>query len=211
MAAAAERSGRSADAVTLVAVSKGQPGAAIAAAYDLGQRDFGESRAQELATKAQELPRDISWHFIGPLQRNKVRIVRPTAVLLHSMDRMRLAGAWLKGPGIAPPVLLQVNIGREQQKAGVDPDEAAHELSAMLAMGLNVLGVMAIPPYDEDPEAARPFFRDLVVMRDQLASESVPLAVVSMGMTEDYEVAIEEGSTMIRVGRAIFGERMTHG
>ena len=211
IADAADRSGRRLDDVTLVAVSKGQPIAAIRAAYDAGHRDFGESRAQEFVAKAVELPSDINWHFIGPLQRNKVRLVRPSVVLIHSMDRRKLAAAWLKGPGQAPPALLQINVGREPQKAGVDPDRAYEELGAIVALGVDIVGLMAIPPHLSNPDAVRPYFAELVALADRLRSADVPLPVLSMGMTEDYETAIEEGSTMIRVGRAIFGERQTHG
>lgn len=211
VAAATARVGRDPDDVTLVAVSKGHPAAAIEPVYEAGHRDFGESRAQELVAKAEQLPSDIRWHFIGPLQRNKVRLVRPTAVLLHSMDRFNLAAAWLKGPGLPPPVLLQVNVGREPQKKGVDPDEAAGELEAMCALGLEVRGLMTIPPQVADADEARPYFAELEALRDQLRTPEADLSILSMGMTDDFEIAIEEGSTMIRVGRAIFGERETHG
>ena len=175
--------------------------------YDQGHRDFGENRAQELVAKAAALPPDIRWHFIGPLQRNKVRLVRPTAVLLHSLDRASLAAAWLKGPGEAPPALLQINIGREAQKAGVMPEDAAELLGEAVSIGVRVDGVMAIPPHLANPEEVRPFFRELVALRDRLATHDRPLAVLSMGMTEDFDIAVEEGSTTIRVGRAIFGPR----
>ncbi len=207
VAAAAERGGRSPAEITLVAVSKGQPLSAVEAAYELGQRDFGESRAQELVSKIPHLPNDSRWHFIGPLQRNKVRLVRPSVVLLQSLDRVSLAAAWLKGPGVAPPALLQINIGREPQKSGVDPTDTQSALAEMRALGVDVQGVMAIPPYLSDGDQLRPYFRELVELRDSLAAHDCPLPIVSMGMTDDYEVAIEEGSTMIRVGRAIFGER----
>lgn len=209
IAAAADRSGRSARDITLVAVSKSQPIEAIQAAYDLGHRDFGENRAQELARKAPSLPDDIRWHFIGPLQRNKVRIVRPSVVLLQSMDRMSLAAAWLKGPGAPPPVTLQVNIGLEDQKAGVAPHHAEEVLGDMIRLGLDVRGLMAIPPQVDDAEDARRWFGAMATLRDRLRSSGHDLPILSMGMTDDFEVAIEEGSTMIRVGRAIFGPRIT--
>ncbi len=211
MAAAAERGGRSVDDVTLVAVSKSQPPSAIEQAYALGQREFAESRAQELVDKIGRLPKDINWHFVGPLQRNKVRLVRPSVVLLHSMDRISLAAAWLKGPGAAPPALLQVNIGREPQKHGVLPEETAATLDAVTRLGVQVTGLMAIPPHAPDPQESRPYFRQMAQLRAELEEPDRPLSILSMGMTDDFEVAIEEGSTMIRVGRAIFGERSPHG
>jgi pyridoxal phosphate enzyme (YggS family) len=205
--AAAVRSGRVGSDITVVAVSKGHDERAIMEVYEQGHRDFGENRAQELVVKAAALPTDIRWHFIGPLQRNKVRLVRPTTVLLHSLDRRSLAAAWLKGPGQAPPALIQVNIGREPQKAGVAPEGTADLLTEAVGLGLRIDGVMAIPPHFAEPELVRPFFRELVQMRDDLASDETPLPIVSIGMTEDFEIAIEEGSTTIRVGRAIFGPR----
>jgi PLP dependent protein len=199
--------GRDPSTVTLVAVSKTKPVSEIRLVYDEGHRDFGENRAQEMAEKAAQLPTDIRWHFVGALQSNKARLIRPVTHLLHSMDRLSLADAWLKGPGLPPPVLLQVNIGREPQKSGVMPEEAAGVLGSLLEQGLRVDGLMAIPPVVEDPEGQRPHFRALRRIRDDLATPETPLSRLSMGMTDDFEVAIEEGATMIRVGRAIFGPR----
>lgn len=179
-------------------------------AYDEGQRVFGENRAAELAAKAAAMPADVRWHFIGPLQSNKVRLVRPVAHLLHSMDRMSLATAWLKGPGAPPPALLEVNLGDEHQKAGVTVAEAPSMADRFLALGVDLQGVMAIPPQVDDPEASRPFFRRLALLRDELASSFPAMRELSMGMTDDFEVAIEEGATIIRVGRAIFGPRNQH-
>ena len=207
MAAAMAAVGRT-DDVTVVAVSKGHDVDAIQEAYDAGQRDFGESRGQALAAKAVELPDDIRWHFIGPLQSNKVRIVRPHTVLLHSFDRDSLVGPWLKGLGSAPPALLQVNIGREPQKAGVEPERVDETFDAWTDMGIDLQGVMAIPPFSEDPEETRPYFVSLRAIRDGLADRLGRPLELSMGMTNDYALAIEEGSTMIRVGTAIFGPRV---
>lgn len=151
IAAAADRVGRSVDEVTLVAVSKTKTVDEILRVYELGHRDFGENRAQELAAKAPHLQDDIRWHFVGALQSNKVRQIRPTTHLLHSMDRASLAGAWLKGIGEPPPVLLQVNIGDEPQKSGIDPVDVADVLRWMLKMGVPVRGLMAIPPIPESP------------------------------------------------------------
>jgi len=211
VAAACRRVGRDPAEVTVVAVSKGQTKEAIAALYEAGHRDFGENRADELQAKAAELPDDIRWHFVGHLQSNKARIVRPIASVLHSLDRESLAYAWLKGAGAPPPAYLQVNIGREPQKHGVDPDDAVDAAVAFSGLGIPIAGVMAILPIVEDPEDARPYFRRMADIRDRVA-EKVPTAVgLSMGMTDDFEVAVEEGATVIRVGRAIFDVHSTAG
>jgi pyridoxal phosphate enzyme (YggS family) len=207
VAAAAARAGRDPASVTLVAVSKAKPVSDIEAVYRLGHRDFGENRAQEMAEKAAQLPGDIRWHFIGALQTNKARLIRPLTHLLHSMDRESLAGAWAKGSGLPPPVLLQVNTGREPQKSGVLPEDAGTTLGRVLSLGIEVRGLMAIPPLSDDPEDQRPHFALLRNLRDHLAREHPDVAELSMGMSDDFEVAVEEGSSIIRVGRAIFGER----
>jgi pyridoxal phosphate enzyme (YggS family) len=205
--AAARRVGRDPAEVTLVAVSKSHTVDDIAAVYASGHRDFGENRAQEMAEKAVHLPDDIRWHFVGGLQSNKVRLIRPITDLLHSMDRASLAAAWAKGPGLPPPVLLQVNTGREPQKSGVVPEETAEVLERIVGVGLEVRGLMAIPPISDDQERQRPHFAALRELRASLAPAYPGLTELSMGMSDDFEVAVEEGSTMIRVGRAIFGPR----
>lgn len=207
LAAAAERAGRDPASVTLVAVSKAKPVSDIEAVYQLGHRDFGENRAQEMAEKAARLPGDIRWHFVGALQTNKARLVRPITHLLHSMDRASLAAAWAKGSGLPPPVLIQVNTGREAQKSGVMPEAVAETLDEVRGFGLEVKGLMSIPPMATAPEEQRPHFEQLRRLRDQLAETTPGLVELSMGMTDDFEVAVEEGSSIIRVGRAIFGER----
>ncbi len=201
--AACSRAGRPTASVTVVIVSKGRSAEAIQALYDQGHRHFGENRARELAEKAAVLPSDIHWHFVGPLQSNKVRLVRPTVRLLHSLDRSSLARAWVKGPGMPPPALLQVNIGREEQKGGVDPDEAVESCGRFIELGIEVRGVMAIPPLGIDP---RPSFVELRSIRDELADRWPSVTDLSMGMTDDFEIAIEEGATVIRPGRAIFDD-----
>ncbi|HEU4917378.1 MAG TPA: YggS family pyridoxal phosphate-dependent enzyme [Acidimicrobiia bacterium] len=207
MATAAERAGRDVASIQLVAVSKAKSIADIEVVYSLGHRDFGENRAQEMVEKAARLPEDIRWHFVGGLQTNKARSIRPITHLLHSMDRESLAAAWAKGSGLPPPVLLQVNTGHEEQKSGADPERAGEVLDLVTGLGIEVLGLMAIPPYSDDPEQQRPHFAMLRELRDRLATGQPSLVELSMGMTDDFEVAIEEGSTVIRVGRAIFGER----
>lgn len=207
MAAAADRAGRDLASIRLVAVSKSKSVTDIEKVYALGHRDFGENRAQEMVEKAARLPDDIRWHFIGGLQTNKARSIRPITHLLHSMDRESLGAAWAKGSGLPPPVLLQVNTGHEEQKSGADPERAGQVLDHLIGLGIEVLGLMAIPPYSDDPEQQRPHFAMLRELRDRLAPAQPSLVELSMGMTDDFEVAIEEGSTVIRVGRAIFGER----
>jgi pyridoxal phosphate enzyme (YggS family) len=208
---AASRSGRSPEAITVVAVSKTMTLPDIEAVYRLGHRDFGENRAGELAEKAASLPSDIRWHFVGSLQSNKVRAVRGVVSLLHSMDRRSLAKAWMKGQGLPPPVLAQVNVGDEPQKSGLSPDDVAAELAWMEGIGLEVQGLMAIPPIPLHPEDSRAHFRSLRELREELQATHPKLTELSMGMTDDFEIAIEEGASIIRVGRAIFGPRNTTG
>lgn len=209
--AAVDRAGRSMDELTVVAVSKTMTIGDIMSVYDQGHRDFGENRADELADKAAELPKDIHWHFVGALQSNKARTVRGVVTLLHSMDRRSLAKAWMKGQGLAPPVLAQVNVGEESQKSGVPPDEVDGAATWMEALGLEVRGLMAIPPIPERPEDSREHFAALRRLRDDLIGTHPAMTELSMGMTDDFEVAIEEGASIIRVGRAIFGPRNTTG
>ena len=206
VAAACADAGRDRSDVTLVAVSKGRSVEAIRALYEQGHRDFGENRAQELRDKVDELPPDVRWHFVGPLQTNKVRIVRPAASVLHSMDRDSLATAWLKGPGNPPPVYLQVNIGHEDQKSGVGPTAAPAFCDRLVSLGIQVVGLMAIPPLADDPERVRPHFAALRELRDAIAVDHPEVTGLSMGMSDDFEVAISEGATSIRVGRAIFAD-----
>lgn len=198
---AAAEAGRDGDEVTIVVITKGRQPSEIQELYDAGHRDFGENRAQELAAKVGVLPEDVRWHFVGPLQRNKVRHVRPVSTLLHSLDRESLAAAWVKGPGTAPPALLEINIGREPQKAGVLPEAASETAEAVLELGVELKGVMAIPPNVEDPS---PYFTELVDIRDALASRWPQMTEVSAGMTQDYPLAVKAGATIVRPGRAIF-------
>lgn len=202
---ATARAGRDVSDITLVAVSKGRSVGEIEALYSEGHRDFGENRAGEMAGKVAQLPEDIRWHFVGNLQSNKARAIRASTHLLHSVDRGSLAKAWVKGMGQPPPILIQVNIGNEEQKGGVEPDRAADLIGEATDLGLDPQGLMAIPPLGEIPEDSRRFFVALRELRAHLSTEAVPLGHLSMGMTNDFEVAIEEGASIIRVGRAIFG------
>jgi pyridoxal phosphate enzyme (YggS family) len=205
VAAATERAGRDPDEITLVGVSKYADDAAIVAAHDEGLNDFGENRAQDLVARVPLLPEDARWHFVGRLQGNKVRQVRPIAHLLHSLDRPELAEQWVTGPGLPPPVLVQVNLAGEVQKGGVAPDDAFRLVATAVGLGLEVLGLMTVPPVGEGPEDSRPWFRRLRKIRDQIRESHPSVRELSMGMTDDFEVAIEEGATVLRVGRAIFG------
>lgn len=202
---ACRRSGRSPADVGIVVITKGRAEDAVREAYEAGFRRFAENRAQSLRQRAGLLPDDATWEFVGPLQRNKVRIVRPMVTLLQTMDRPALATAWLKGPGRPPPVLVQVNIGREPQKSGVPPERAGELVELCVNLGIEVAGLMAIPPNPTVSEDSRPHFAALRELRDELARRHPGVVELSMGMTEDFEVAVEEGATIVRPGRAIFG------
>lgn len=204
IAAAVDRSGRDPSEITLVAVTKAASPEAILGAFEAGQRDFGENRADRLASGARLLP-EANWHMIGRLQGNKVRVVRDHTALLHSLDRPDLAGYWAKGPEPAPPVLIQVNVGNDPAKAGVPADRTADLVAAAVGLGLEVSGLMTIPPMTSDPEETRVHFRAMASLRRAVAVEFPGVTELSMGMTDDFEVAIEECATVLRVGRAIFG------
>jgi len=202
---AARRSGRTSAEVKTVAIGNGRPPTALDEAIAAGHRVFGENRGQALVSKAGRLPGHLEWHFVGPLQTNKVRMVRPRVALLHSFDRDRLVKPWLRGAGPPPPTLLQVNIGREPQKSGVQPDLVVETFERWESEGVPLNGVMALPPMGEKPEDSRPYFVHMREIRDELAARLDRPMALSMGMTDDFEVAIEEGSTIVRIGRAIFG------
>ncbi len=206
VAEAAVRAGRRPEEVTLIVITKGRDVSRIRRLYDEGVRDFGENRAQELSWKVGRLPADIRWHFVGPLQTNKVRLVRPSVHLLHSMDRVKLARYWSRNIPDPVAALAQVNIGCEPQKHGVAPDQVEEMVETFLKEGVDLRGLMAMAPQVEKPEEARPYFRRLRRLSEGLRSRYSVMTELSMGMTEDYQVAVEEGATMVRVGRAIFGE-----
>ncbi|MCU0305616.1 MAG: YggS family pyridoxal phosphate-dependent enzyme [Thermoanaerobaculales bacterium] len=199
--------------VTLIVVSKTHPAEVVDRAVAAGASDLGENRVQEAAAKKPAV-RGARWHLIGPLQRNKVRPALETFDVIHTVDRPELAGrlALLLGegwPGRVLEVLLEVNLGDEPQKAGVVPAEARSLLDVVRGHPqLAVRGLMAIPPLADDPEASRPYFRALRVLRDRLQDATGhPLPELSMGMSHDFEIAVAEGATMVRVGTAIFGAR----
>jgi pyridoxal phosphate enzyme (YggS family) len=211
IAAAARRAQRDPACVRLVAVSKTHPVPALEEALDAGVRDLGENRAQELQRKARLLADRATWHFVGHLQTNKVRHVVGVAALVHSVDRLSVAeaiGRRATSLGLSQEVLVEVNVAGEASKHGVAPgDAAALARSAAAVDGVSVTGLMTMPPWPKRPEQSRPHYRKLAALRDELL-EDLPGAVeLSMGMTRDFEVAVEEGATIVRVGEAIFGPR----
>ena len=212
IAAAAARAGRSAAEVTLVAVSKTHAPEEIAEAIDAGQLIFGESRVQEARAKIPLLPGRARWHFIGHLQKNKIRHALPLFELSHGIDSLELARDLdrIAGEaGVFPKVLLEVNVAGEATKFGFTPPKLWAQLEELLALErLQIEGLMCIPPPGPRPEDSRKYFTTLRDLRDAVQAEGrVPLPQLSMGMSSDYPVAVEEGATLVRVGTAIFGER----
>ncbi|MEI6606304.1 MAG: YggS family pyridoxal phosphate-dependent enzyme [Verrucomicrobiota bacterium] len=210
--AACGRVGRNANSVELIAVSKTIPAEIIREAHAAGQTHFGESRQQEAAAKIDALPAALRWHFIGRVQRNKIRKLLPAFEAIHAIDSLRLAtyADELAGElGLFPQVFLQVNIAGEAGKGGFDPAVLQAEMASLLQLPrIEILGLMTIPPAAENAGEARPWFARLRELRDSLEHEfAVRLPALSMGMSGDYEVAIEEGATHVRVGSAIFGDR----
>jgi len=210
IAAAAKRAGRDPADIKLVAVSKGRDLGRIMELARVGQSVFGENRAQELRDKLQGIEGELEWHFIGHLQRNKVNMVVGEVALIHSMDSERLAQAIehrALALGIRQEVLIQVNVSREESKYGVDEKGAVRLLQTALSLpGLKVRGLMTMAPFMEDKEGARPYFVRLRELRDELnaADSEAGLDLLSMGMTQDFEVAVEEGANIVRIGTAIF-------
>lgn len=207
MDAALARAKRS-DTVKLVAVSKTFSVDTISDAYAAGQRVFGENRLQELEAKIPLLPTDIEWHLVGSIQSRKARRASLAASVLHGVDRTKLVSL-LVAEGAA--VLVQVNIAGEDQKSGANPRDVEDLLAALTESGVTVAGLMQIPPVAQEDEDSRRWFSALREMRDRLLPDWPTVRELSMGMTNDYGVAIEEGATIIRVGRAIFGDRPAHG
>ncbi|MGZ5005600.1 MAG: YggS family pyridoxal phosphate-dependent enzyme [Chthoniobacterales bacterium] len=212
ISAALEKSGRKADDLQLIAVSKKQDAEKVRAAFDAGQAIFGESRVQEARAKITLLPSAVRWQFIGHLQKNKIRHALPLFELFHSIDSLDLAQAMERiadEEGVRPRVLLEVNVAGEGSKIGFAPDKLREHMETLLGLvRLNIEGLMCIPPLAPDAEDSRPYFVMLRELRDELEREfKMKLAELSMGMSHDYEVAIEEGATLVRVGTAIFGER----
>lgn len=208
------RSGRNRNDVTLIAVSKTKPAEVLQEAYDLGVRTFGENKVQELTEKYDRLPGDIQWHMIGHLQRNKVKYIIDKAELIHSVDSLRLAEAIEKEAekhDVICNVLIEVNVAGEESKYGVAPEELNDLIMEISRFRhIRVRGLMTIAPFVENPEENRPIFARLRKLSVDIASkniDNITMSVLSMGMTNDYEIAIEEGATMVRVGTGIFGAR----
>ena len=211
---ACERSGRDRSEVTLISVSKTKPVEMLQEAYDAGSRDFGENKPQEIKEKYPQLPEDIRWHMIGHLQRNKIKYIIDKVCMIHSVDSLRLAEAIdeeAKKHDLVMPVLIEVNVAEEESKFGVRLDEAESLIRQISELSnIQVQGLMTIAPFTENAEDNRIYFRKLrnlyVDIKDKNI-DNVNMCNLSMGMTGDYEDAVEEGATMVRVGTGIFGAR----
>jgi PLP dependent protein len=208
---AATSVGRAPESVTVVAISKTFPPAAVRAAIEAGVTDVGENRAQELRDKAAAVGTGARWHFVGNLQMNKVRYVVGTAALVHSVDRSGLAETLARRAraiGITQKVLIEVNIAAEATKHGVEPGAALDLAEAIAALpGVSVKGLMAMPPLTDDPGESRGHFKELAALSGRLTAMLPGAGELSMGMSRDFEVAVEEGATIVRIGEAIFGPR----
>lgn len=211
---ACRRSGRDPKEVTLIAVSKTKPVEMLQEAYDFGTRIFGENKVQELTEKYEQMPKDIHWHLIGHLQRNKVKYIIDKVDLIHSVDSLRLAETIdkeAKKHGIIANILVEVNVAGEESKFGLAPEEVEGFVDqAAEFSNIKVCGLMTIAPFVENPEENRPYFQRLRKLSVDIAAKkvnNVTMSILSMGMTNDFEVAVEEGATMVRVGTGLFGVR----
>ena len=209
---AAHRVGRQVLDVRLVAVSKTYPPAVIQEAWNAGQHVFGENRVQDALPKIAELPAKAEWHFIGHLQSNKIRKALPAFTLIHGVDNLELAQQInrIAGEmGLTANILLEINVSGEATKFGFSPADLRENLEGLLCLpNIRINGLMTMAPYSEDPETARPVFSKLRILRDELAAQSgQALPELSMGMSGDFEVGIEEGATIVRIGSSIFGHR----
>ncbi len=214
ISASCHKAGRDSGDVTLIAVSKTKPVTMLREAYALGCRDFGENKVQELLDKYEELPKDIHWHMIGHLQRNKVKYIIDKVDLIHSVDSFRLAQEISKEAlkkNLTVSVLIEVNAANEESKFGVRVEETENLVRQIASLpGILIKGLMTIAPYVDNPEENRQYFaklRELSVDINSKNIDNVNMSVLSMGMTGDYTVAIEEGAALVRVGTGIFGER----
>ena len=209
IAAACEKTGRPRESVRLLAVSKTRPPEAVREAASCGLRLFGENRVQEAQSKIPMCPAGLEWHLIGHLQSNKAKVAARYFQMVHSVDSLKLLQALETHAGTTLPVLLQVNVSGEAAKFGMKPDEVADVIEAANQMQkCEVHGLMTIPPFSPDPEKTRVHFSSLRNLRDRLQEETgTPLPELSMGMSHDLEVAIEEGSTWVRIGTDLFGSR----
>jgi pyridoxal phosphate enzyme (YggS family) len=209
---AALKVSRAVDQVELVAITKTHPAEKVREAYEIGQRLFGESRVQEARVKIPELPSNLRWHFVGHLQKNKIWHALPLFEMIHSVDSLALAqdmNRIAEEEGFHPRVLLEVNVAGEGSKFGFKPEALRAEAETLLALPrLTIEGLMTIPPLADEAETSRKYFVQLRVLRNALEKEfDLKLPHLSMGMTNDFEIAVEEGATLVRVGTAIFGER----
>ena len=211
---ACANAGRSRDEVTLIAVSKTKPVSMLMEAYDSGIRIFGENKVQEMCDKYEQMPKDIQWHMIGHLQRNKVKYIIDKAALIHSVDSLRLAETIQEEAAkhqVVMPILVEVNVAMEETKFGPSLAEAMELVEQISHFpNIRIEGLMTIAPFVEDPEENRKYFRALKKLAVDINNkniDNVHVRILSMGMTNDYMVAIEEGATMVRVGTGIFGER----
>ncbi|MBF0381157.1 MAG: YggS family pyridoxal phosphate-dependent enzyme [Magnetococcales bacterium] len=215
---ACEKSGRNAQSVRLVAVSKTKPAALVLSALAGGQTLFGENRVQEARDKiplvqAGAAGSEIQWHLIGPLQRNKVKVAVKLFSMVHSVDSVSLAQELSNRASLIRPlpILIQVNVGGELQKNGLPPGGTVEAIRQMASFeGVKIKGLMTVPPITSDPQGARPYFKELAALAEtikELHIDGVEMAELSMGMSHDYSVAVEEGATLVRVGSALFGSR----
>lgn len=214
IALACAKAGRDPREVTLITVSKTKPVELLQEAYDAGSRDFGENKVQEMTDKIPQLPDDIRWHMIGHLQRNKVKYIVDKAALIHSVDSLRLAEEISKEAQkhrIVVDILVEVNVAEEESKFGADTSEVFALVEEIAELpGIHICGLMTIAPYVADAELNRPIFRKLKELSVDIAAKNIDnvcMNILSMGMTGDYQVAVEEGATYVRVGTGIFGER----
>lgn len=211
---ACKNAGRDRDEVTLIAVSKTKPVTMLQEIYEQGIRCFGENKVQEMVEKYEEMPKDIKWHMIGHLQRNKVKYIIDKASLIHSVDSYRLAeeiNIQAKKKNVVMPILVEVNIAKEDSKFGIYTEDSIQLVDEISKLeNIAVKGLMTIAPYVEDPEENRQYFRNIKQLSVDITNkniDNVSMDILSMGMTGDYTVAIEEGATMVRVGTGIFGAR----
>lgn len=214
IAAACVRAGRDRSEVTLIAVSKTKPVEMLREVYDAGARDFGENKVQEICEKYDRLPADMKWHMIGHLQRNKVKQVIDKVVLIHSVDSYRLAqeiSVQAQKKGLTIPILIEVNIAEEESKFGISAEDTIQLVEEISVLpNLKIQGLMTIAPYVVDAEKNRLYFRQIKQLSVDIKNKNIDnvcMDILSMGMTGDYEVAVEEGATMVRVGTGIFGAR----
>ena len=211
---ACKKAGRASEDVTLIAVSKTKPVTMLQEIYDHGCRDFGENKVQELVDKYEVLPKDIKWHMIGHLQRNKVKYIVDKVYLIHSVDSLRLAEEISKEAlkkNVEVNILVEVNVANEETKFGTTSQEAIDLVDKISQLpGIHIKGLMTIAPYVEDSEENRQYFAQLKQLSVDIITkniDNVSMDILSMGMSGDYEVAVEEGATYVRVGTGIFGER----